>query len=105
MDNETLKFNVIGLNIRKDNKCDFTGIIANAKGRLKAEFLFSPEWDKCPKAAVFKYLRKEYAMPIINNFCDVPPEVLGGQSIFLYVVMEKNGRRTTTNKLIVRRGR
>ena len=40
-----LKFVVENQKIKQDPSCDFSGLVAGTEGYLKAEFVFSKEWD------------------------------------------------------------
>ncbi len=93
-----LRFIISGQTIRPDPACDFSDIVKGTKGYLRAEFLFSPEWNGCRKAAVFTVLRKEHPVPLINNACEIPAEALERNSFKVHVVGEKDGYRITTNK-------
>ena len=97
-----LRFIISGQTVRPDPACDFSNIVKGTKGYLRAEFLFSPEWNGCRKAAVFTVLRKEYPAPIINNACDIPAEALTRNEFKVHVVGEKDGYRITTDKMEVK---
>lgn len=98
----TLNFTIDAQNIRQDPSCDFSGIVRGTKGYLQAEFSFSAEWNGCRKAAVFTKLGKEYPVPIIGNWCEIPEEALTRNTFAVSVVGERDNYRITTNKTEVR---
>lgn len=98
----TLNFIIDAQTIRPDPSCDFSGIVRGTKGYLQAEFYFSVEWNGCRKAAVFTKLGKEYPVPIINNRCEIPEEVLTRNTFTVSVVGTRDDYRITTNKTEVR---
>lgn len=80
----TLRFIVDGLIMKKDPDCDFDGLIPGTEGYLKAEFIFSPEWDKCNKVAAFYScsvidgVKKECEPQILKDgkTCIIPSDAL-----------------------------
>lgn len=98
-----LKFKVDAQRITKDPTCDFTNIIANTVGYLKAEFSFSTEWNDCHKIVSFWRGSKEYAL-LLNDecICSIPSEVLNGRTFGVSVIGKKKDYRITTNKTTVR---
>ena len=101
----TLKFNVTAQQIDKDPTCDFSGIVAGTEGYLQAAFSFSAEWTGCKKVAAFYRLGKEYAVPITDNTCMIPPEALTWSRFGVMVVGERDGYRITTNKIEIKQER
>lgn len=95
----TLKFIVTGQRIEKDPTCDFSGLVAGTQGYLKARFDFDKDWDGCIKAASFWRIGKEYAAPVINNECVIPPEALTWNVFKVSVTGKKQGYKITTNKV------
>lgn len=74
-----LRFKVSGQVIDLDSSCDFSGLIPGTKGYLKAEFIFSPEWDGCAKVAAFySPMGIEYPPQILKDgrTCIIPSEAL-----------------------------
>lgn len=71
----TLKFNVDGQLIRKNENCDFTGIVSNTKGYFEVEFSFSKEWKELNKVAVFRTRTTKKYCPLFDNKCSVPDEI------------------------------
>lgn len=96
-----LKFIVKGQEIMRDPACDFSGLVAGTEGYLKARFDFGGGWDNCIKAASFWRLGKEYAAPVINNECVIPPEALTWNAFKVSVTGKKQGYKITTNKVEV----
>lgn len=97
-----LEFNVSSQCVHKDPECDFSHIVAGTKNYLRAKFTFSDEWDGCNKAASFWRGEKEYAVLLINDTCDIPPEVLTGATFRVSVTGLRNDYQLTTNKILVR---
>lgn len=95
----TLRFIISAQDIQKDQSCDFSGIVSGTQGYLQAEFSFSPEWTGCRIAAVFRSLAKEYACPVKNGRCMIPPEALTWDSFGVRLVGQKEGYRITTNEI------
>lgn len=94
----TLKFIVAGQQIRPDPACDFSGLVAGTEGYLKAQFDFNEDWARCKKAASFWCLGKEYAAPVINNECVIPPEALTWNTLKVSVTGIRPGYKITTNQ-------
>lgn len=99
----TLKFIVTGQHIEKDMVCDFSGLVPGTKGYLRAAFVFDQEWSNCKKVAVFVKYGREFPAPIINGYCNIPPEVLTHGRFSLYVIGERaGGYRIPTSRIEVR---
>lgn len=100
----TLKFNVDRQIISKDPECDFSGLVSGTSKYLKAAFDFSEEWDGCRKAAVFSnIINEKIAVPIINNSCEIPSDILIFKKFRVSVVGAKDdGYYITSNKIEVR---
>lgn len=100
----TLKFKVDGQTLKKRPGCDFSNIVANTVGYLKAKFYFSSEWRDCKKVASFWLGDKEY--PVLldeNNECEIPAEALTDNSFEVSLTGgREDGYRILTNKYKVR---
>lgn len=101
----TLRFIVNEQNLSKDSSCDFTNIISGTRGYLEAEFVFNESWNMFGKVAVFGALLQEYPVIIKNGKCEIPYQVLGGEKFSVYVVGSKDGKRITTDSVIVNQKR
>ena len=97
-----LSFNVDGQQIRKNPECDFSGLVAGTRNYLKAHFSFSPDWDGCVLIASFWKGSTEYAVPIKDNVCLIPSEVLVGRSYGVSVIGQRSDYRITTNRIYIR---
>ena len=100
-----LEFKVDKQVLRKQPGCDFSDIVANSVGYLKAKFHFSgDEWIGCKKVASFWVDDKEY--PVLlddNNMCDIPSESLVGNAFKVSLTGAKStGYRINTTKFKVR---
>lgn len=103
-----LRFIVDGQNIRKDENCDFSGIVAGTKGYLQAKFLLPREWQGCIIAASFFLLSQEY--PVIlgsDGKCEIPKEALIWDyfDVQLTGINNSKGYKIVTNKVRVEQER
>ena len=100
-----LKFIVNGQSIKKDPKCDFSGLVPGTDGYLKAEISFSSEWDGYVKAAGFySMLGEEYRSYVLadGKTCKIPAEALKRRAFKIKIVgKRKDGPKLTTNKVTV----
>ena len=96
----SLRFIVENQKITRDPLCDFSGLVAGTEGYLRAEFLFSKEWDGFTKVAAFWGLGRECPPKILDsrNSCVIPAEALRWTSFDVGVI----GKR---NNLILKTGR
>lgn len=97
-----LRFIVDGQRLEKDLSCDFTGLVAGARGYLRAKFRFSAEWTRCKKIAVFTGCDAQVAVPLIGNECEVPAEAITGSGWLVKVVGQRDGYRIPTNHVEVK---
>ena len=97
-----LSFDVNGQHISKNPDCDFSGLVAGTRTYLQAHFSFSPDWDGCVLIASFWKGSKEHAVPIKDNVCMIPPEVLVGKSYGLSVIGQRSDYRITSNRIYIR---
>lgn len=98
----TLSFDVDKQIIRKNENCDFSGLVPGTVGYLNAEFMFSKEWTNCKKVAVFRNTKGEYFVPLMDNSCDIPKEATTCKRFSVKVVGAKENYQITTNKIEVR---
>lgn len=100
-----LRFIVQGQALKKAPGCDFSGIVPGTEGYLKARFEFDSEWDGCKKAAsFFRAGGAEFAAPVVNGECEIPPEALTREKFSVSVTGKRTGFRITTNKIDVHQG-
>lgn len=100
----TLKFKVDKQIIEKDPDCDFENLVPGTEGYLQAEFSFSSEWNSCVKVATFhSMIGKEYPpQPLVGGkYCMIPAEALKKKRFMVGVAGKKDGRKLTTNKVLV----
>lgn len=96
----TISFKVNEQAIAKDEKCDFSGIVANTKGYLKAKFSFNRTWNGFATIAVFRMLSEKYPVPIINGECLIPTEALRYEKFYVSVMgRKKTGEQLVTNEV------
>lgn len=101
-----LEFEVEKQRVRKKPECDFSNIVSDTDGYLKAKFFFTGvDWVGCRKAASFfidgvdengNSVSKEY--PVLldsDNTCVIPRDALTGDRFQVSVV----GTRGTSYKV------
>lgn len=96
-----LEFIVNDQILTKNPSCDFGNIIPGTEGYLKAKFSLSSEWDNCILIARFFRGNEEHARRIVNNECEIPPEVLKGRTFSVSVLGQRANCRITTNKILI----
>lgn len=98
----TLEFVVNEQEIKKKQSCDFSGLVSNTKGYLKAKFTVSSHWKDCGVVAIFQSLKSgERAVKVVQGVCMIPYEVLTGSEWSVRLVGARTGYRITTNKCVV----
>ena len=98
-----LEFEVNKQKLRKKRGCDFSYIVANSVGYLRAKFYFSSEWDGCVKIASFWKGDQEHAVPLDkNDSCYVHPEVLGEETFQVSVTCARPGYKIESTKTRVK---
>lgn len=97
----TLVFEADGQKLKKSSSCDFSNIAKGSKGYLEAKFELSKDWDDCLIAASFFRWGKEYAQPVIDGKCTIPPAALVGNEFYVQITGLKNGQKIPTNKVRV----
>lgn len=98
----TLDFIVEAQTLAQSPDCDFDDIVAGSVGYLRANFKFSSEWQETIKIARFYRGEKEHAALLVNNACDIPPEVLTGATFRVQVLGTKGPFTIETNRVLVR---
>ena len=98
-----LKFNVNRQIIEQDPSCDFSDLVPGSEGYLKAEFSFSPEWNKTVKVAEFRRNGVECPPQVLEDgkTCTIPAEALKGRTFSIRVIGKKSDTKITTNKVKV----
>lgn len=101
----TLKFIVDQQIVKKDPSCDFSGLIVGTVGYLKAQFVFSKEWNNCVKVVGFYSANgEEYPPQALDETgsCYIPEKALKKQVFKLQVFGKRNGYFILTNKIEVK---
>lgn len=105
----TLRFIVDDGVIKQDPSCDFSGLFPGRNPSIRAEFVFSSEWDNAVKVAAFwSVLDAEYEpQALINDSCIIPAEALSRASFKIQVIGKKvkpgySATSLATNKLTIR---
>ena len=97
----TLKFDVDGQLIRKNENCDFTGIVSNTKGYYEAAFTFSKEWEHLDKVAVFRTRTANKFVPLFNSKCEIPDVITEATTYWVSVCGVKGNTTLTTSEVPV----
>ena len=98
----TLKFIVDQQIVKKDPLCDFSGLVVGTVGYLKAQFVFSKEWNNCVKVAGFYSANGEEYQPQVldeTGSCYIPEKALKKRSFKIQVFGKKEGYFILTNKV------
>ena len=98
----TLKFIVTGQELKPDTSCDFDGLVPGTEGYIRAEFLFSKDWDGYVKVAAFyNALGIEYKPELLTDgmTCVIPAEALKRRAFKVKIVGKKGESKLTTNKV------
>lgn len=91
----TLKFNVDRQIITKDG--DFENLIAGTCGYLQARFQFSADWIGMKKIVTFTANGKDTYVPLFEDCCQIPVEVLQYNKIAVSVEGRNKERKLVTN--------
>lgn len=94
-----LCFTVSGQKLAQDPACDFSGIVSNSRGYLRAKFRFSPDWAGCKKVAIFTGCSDARPVPLVGDSCEIPAEALTGSAVQVCVVGQREKRRIPTNTI------
>ena len=100
----TLKFLVMGQIMKPDPSCDFDDLVPGTERYVRAEFLFSSDWDGYVKVAAFyNALGIEYKPELLTDgmTCIIPAEALKRRAFKIRIVGKKGDSRLTTNKVEV----
>ena len=100
----TLKFVVDKQILEKDPNCDFSGLIPGTEQYLRAEFIFSKEWNDCVKVASFSSnMGTEYPPQVLEDgiSCLIPAEALKTQKFKVSVIGKCGDFKLTTNKVTI----
>ena len=81
-----LSFVVEGQNIKKDEFCDFTGLVSGTKGYYTAKFRFDKTWDDYKKIVVFRNREVTKYVPLTELACDIPDEIVDAMTFYVSVI-------------------
>ncbi len=100
----TLRFIVDNQIIRQDPYCDFDNLTPGSEEHIKAEFVFTKDWDGFDKVVAFyNNLGRELGAKALigSRSCYIPSAALK-QSVFkIQVIGAKNDVKLRTNKVEV----
>ena len=101
----TLRFIVDGTTIRQDPSCDFSGLFPSKTGKLRAEFIFSKEWESRTKVIAFwSIMDNECAPQVVNDdeTCMIPAEAISKVAFKLQVLGKtRNSPIVKTNTVTI----
>ena len=97
-----LSFIVEDKRIKKDPKCDFTGLVTGTKGIYMAKFSFDKDWREYRKVAVFRTTKITKYVPIVNGMCAVPDEVSDAMMYYVSVIGTGSSVSVPTTEVAVR---
>lgn len=99
----TLRFIVEGQIIKQDPECDFSNIVPGTTGYLKADFIFSSEWDNTIKVASFLRNGNECPPQLLKDgrSCIIPSEALTSRRFMISILGKNKNTKITTNKIEV----
>jgi hypothetical protein len=100
----TIKFIVNRQIIKKDPECDFGGLVPGSEGYLRAEFLFSPDWNGFAKVATFRSANKDYDPQILTDgmSCLIPKSVLARDAFKIGIIgKNQSGMLKPTNTVTI----
>lgn len=100
-----LSFVVEGQTIKKDEQCDFTGLVSGTKGYYAAKFSFDKTWKDYQKIAVFRTTSTKKYVPIVDGICEIPDEVTEGLLYYVSVVGVVGDVTLPTTETFVRQKR
>ena len=96
----TLCFIVDGQKLACDPACDFSGLVSNSRGYLRAKFRFSADWKGCKKAAIFTGTGRPEYVPLSGDACEIPAAALTANNVQVAVVGQRaDGYRIPTNTI------
>lgn len=103
----TLRFIVDQQHVKRDPTCNFEGLVPGAYNCLKAEFVFSSDWNGCTKVAAFySPLGRELPPQVLKDgySCVIPMEAVARRSFKIQLVAKKGNLKLTTNKIEIKQG-
>ena len=103
---KTLKVIVDDQLIRPDPNCnDFNNLVPGTEGYVRAEFIFSKEWNNTARVASFRsMLGREYPPQVLldGRSCMIPAEALERRAFKVQIIAKRKESKLITNKLVVR---
>lgn len=90
---KVLDFTIVGQTIKREPRCDFSGLVTGSRGYLYARFHFSADWTGCKKVAIFS----GYPVPLVRNVCEIPAEALTETTVRVRVVGRRPGFEISTD--------
>ena len=100
-----LSFVVEGQTIKKDEQCDFTGLVSGTKGFYEAKFSFDRSWKVYQKIAVFRTIATKKYVLINDGSCMIPDEITDGLTYYVSVVGVMGDVSLPTTETFVRQKR
>lgn len=100
-----LIFDVVQQRLKRNDDCDFSGIVAGSEGYLRAKFNFlDSSWDGCKKIAGFSapYVEDIGVVLDDDNSCMIPAEVTHSEEFGVVLIGAKPDYKIPTNFLRIR---
>ena len=104
-----LRFIIDNESIKQDPSCDFSGLFPGKNPDVRAEFIFSSEWENSVQVAAFwSMLDTEYEPQVVRDGkCNIPKDALNRASFKVQLLGKKYepalGTMTlSTNRLTIR---
>ena len=101
----TLVFNVKNQIIQKDHSCDFSGLVADTSGYLRAKFILSDAWNNCAKVAGFFSKDNVELTPCVlekDNTCLIPEDVLKHHEFKIRLYGKRKDYTITTQPITIK---
>ena len=84
--NRALSFVVEGQKIKRDDNCDFSGLVAGTKNFYEAKFMFDSSWEDYKKIVVFRAKDVLKYVPLTTDSCMIPDEIVEALIYYVSVV-------------------
>ena len=100
-----LIFDVTQQRLKRNDECDFSGIVAGSEGYLRVRFNFlDNSWDGCVKIVNFvaPYVEGMAVKLDDENSCMIPPEITHHEEFALALVGAKKDYKIPTNYIKIR---
>lgn len=97
----TLEFVVNKQVLTKKEDCDFSNLVSGTKGYYQARFVFSGEWKKFKRVAVFRNREITRYELITNGLCPIPDEITESMVYWVSVIGKSEEVTYPTNEVYI----